>query len=82
MTKHIRPDMIEYIARYWEDRRKASEVQELVEAIVSELKQKCREAQRRGRRDDVAFFESLIADAGDQMFWEKMDLLLHFSFDY
>ncbi len=82
MRKNITPSMIQWIYKNWEDRRNAGEVQELVEAIVAELKQDCREAQRRGRRDDVATFESMIADAQDKTFWEKMDYLLNFSFDY
>lgn len=82
MKKSIKPDMIEWISRNWEDRRHAGEVQELIEAIVAELKQDYREAQRRGRRREVILFESLIADAQNQMFWDKMALLLSFSFDY
>ena len=83
MKKSIRPDMIEWISRNWEDRRKAGEVQELVEAIVAELKQDYR-AWQRSHRDPQgqAFWESLIADVQDKMFWDKMSLLLHFSFDY
>ena len=83
MKKNIRPDMIEWISRNWEDRRKAGDVRELVEAIVAELKQDYR-AWQRGHRDPKgqAFWESLIADVQDEMFWDKMDKLLHFSFDY
>ncbi len=82
MTKRVSPDMIHYIATNWEDRRRAGEVQELVEAIVAELKQECRAAQRKGRREEVAFWESLAADVQDQMFWDKLDTMLHFSFDF
>lgn len=82
MRKNVRPDMIEWISRNWEDRRNAGEVQEMVEAIVAELKQECRAAQRKGRSEDAAFWESLAADAQDQLFWDKMATLLHFSFDF
>ena len=82
MTKYIKPDLIEWISRNWEDRHKAGQVQELVEAIVAELKQECREAQRKCRREEVALWESLAADAQDQMFWDKLATLLHFSFDF
>lgn len=83
MKKNINPNMIQWISQNWEDRRNAGEVQELVEAIVAELKQDYRVWQR-GHRDPEgqAFWESLIADVQDKMFWDKMDHLLHFSFDY
>ena len=74
--------MIEWISRNWNDRSKAGDVQELVEAIVAELKQDCREAQRRFRREDAIMLESLTTDVQDEAFWDKMNCLLHFSFDY
>jgi hypothetical protein len=82
MKKNVTPGMIEWISRNWEDSQKAPEVQDLVEAIVAELKQDYRDAQRSGRRAKAAFLESLIGDAQDEMFWDKLDYLLHFNFDY
>ncbi len=83
MTKNVRPDLIEWISRNWEDRRNAQQVQEMVEAMVAELKKDYR-AWQRGHRDPEgqAFWENLIADVQDEMFWDKMNHLLHFSFDF
>ena len=84
MKKYIRPDMVEWISRNWEDRRNAEQVHELVEAIVAELKQDYRAWQRRNRLtpDAQAYWEGIIADVQTQDFWDKMDHLLHFSFDF
>ena len=82
MTKTINPSMIEWISKNWNDRYHAGEVQEIVEAIVAELKQDCREAQRRFRRDDAAMLESLIEDVKTEMFWNKMEILRDYRFDY
>lgn len=82
MKKSVNTSMIEWISRNWEDPRHAGEVQEMVEAIVAELKQDCRAAQRNGKRELVAVLESLIGDAQDEMFWDKLYYLLHFNFDY
>lgn len=83
MRKNVRPDMIEWISRYWDDRRKGGEVQEVVEAIVAELKKDYRAWQRSHRDPEgQAHWESLIADVQDNMFWVKINHLLHFSFDY
>lgn len=84
MRKTVTPSMIEWIRKNWEDRRNAGEVQELVEAIAAELKHEYRAFQRSHRATPEAqvHWECLIADVQDQMFWDKMDHLLHFSFDY
>lgn len=83
MKKNINPNMIQWISQNWEDRRNAEEVQEMIEAIVAGLKQDYRAWQRSHRDPNgQAHWESLIADVQDQMFWDKMDHLLHFTFDY
>ena len=84
MKKNVTPGMIEWISRNWEDPRNAGEVQEMIEAIVAELKQDYRAWQRHHRAtpEEVAEWERLIADAQDKCFWDNMDYLLHFNFDY
>lgn len=82
MKKNVTPGMVEWISSNWQDRRKAPEVQELVEAIVAELKQDYRDAQRSGRRAKAAILENLIGNAQSEMFWDQLDYLLHFNFDY
>ena len=84
MRKNVTPSLIHAISENWEDRRRAEETQELFEAIVAKLKQDYR-AWQRGHRmtsEAQAHWEGLIADVQDQMFWDKMDHLLQFSFDY
>ena len=84
MRKNITPNLIHAIAENWEDRRHAEETQEIIEAIVAELKQDYREWQRKHRMtpEAQAHWEGLIADVQDRMFWEKIDHLLDFYFDY
>lgn len=84
MKKNVTPSLIHAISENWEDRRRAEETQELIEAIVAELKQDYRAWQRKNRLtpDAEAYWEGLIADVQNQDFWDKMDHLLNFSFDY
>lgn len=84
MRKNVTPSLIHSISENWEDRRRAEETQELIEAIVAELKQDYRAWQRKNRLtpDAQAHWEGLIADVQNQDFWDKMDHLLNFSFDY
>lgn len=85
MRKNIDPRLIRWISENWEDSRNAEEVQEIVEAIVAELKQDYREYQRKHSRisdEACAHWEGLICDVQDQVFWNKMDHLLDFSFDF
>ena len=84
MRKNVTPSLIHAISENWENRRRAEETQELIEAIVAELKQDYREWQRNHRMtsEAQAHWEGLIADVQDQAFWDKLDHLLQFSFDY
>ena len=84
MKKHVDYSLIEFIAKNFDNERHAQEVQDIIEAIVAELKQDCRDWQRRLGQDDEceAFFEGLICDVQVQEFWEKLDYLAHFEFDY
>ena len=84
MTKNVTPNLIHAIVENWDDSRKGEETQEIVEAIVAELKQDYRSWQRKHRMtpEAQAYWEGLIADVQNQDFWDKMDHLLHFSFDF
>ena len=58
------------------------ETQDLLEAMVVELKQDLRKQVHRRRYDDEVV-ETLIANVLDVSFWEQLDLVLNnFSFDF
>ncbi|MBR4251665.1 MAG: hypothetical protein IKQ15_05155 [Kiritimatiellae bacterium] len=85
MYLNLTPKLINQIANNWEDPRKAEETQELIEAIVAELKKDYRAFQRKHSRisdEDVAHWEDLIADVTNPEFWYKFDHLLNFGFEY
>ena len=84
MTKNVTLNLIHAIVENWDDSRKGDETQEIVEAIVAELKQDYRAWLRKHRMNPEAqaYWEGLIADVQNQDFWDKMDHLLNFSFDY
>ena len=84
MKKRVDSSLVQYILRNWDDRRNAEEVQEIIEAIVAEIKQDYRDY-RRGHSvtpEDEAFWESLICDVQSVEFWEKFDYMRNFEFDY
>lgn len=82
--------LIRYISENWDgsrrgDSRKSEEVHEMIEAMVAELKNDFRAYRRKNSRisdEDVAFFEGLICDVQDKSFWEKLEYMLGFSFDF
>ena len=77
--------LVRYISENWDDERKSQEVQEMVEAIVAELKKDFRNYQRKHSRvsdEIIAYWESLICDVQNIDFWDKIDHLLHFSFEF
>ena len=77
--------LVRYISENWNDKRKSQEVQEMVEAIVAELKNDFRNYQRKHSRisdEDITFWEGLICDVQGQSFWDKMDYMLGFNFDF
>ena len=78
---NINEQLIDYLANKWD---KEKDVQEIVFAIVAELKQDKRKAQRNYHYsdEDEAYWDNLIESVQEQEFWQKMDHLLHFSFDY
>ncbi len=78
---NINEKLIDYLANKWD---KEKDVQEIVFAIVAELKQDKRKAQRNYHYsdEDEAYWDNLIESVQEQEFWQKMDHLLHFSFDY
>lgn len=84
MKKHIDSRLVEFILKNWNDNRNAQEVQDIIEAIVAELKQDCRDCQRRrGYNEETeAFFEGLISDVQTPEFWDKFDYMSSFEFDY
>ena len=84
MKKRVDSGLVEYILRNWDDNRNGEEVQEIIEAMVAELKQDYREDQRRHGRspESEAFWEGLIADIQSVEFWEKFDYMNRFEFDY
>ena len=84
MKKQVNRSLVDYIVSNWDDNRNGEEVQEIIEAIVAEIKQDHREYQRRhGRNDEAdAFFEGLICDVQSPEFWEKFQFMSSFEFDY
>ena len=84
MRKRVDSSLVEFILKNWDDNRNGEEVQEIIEAIVAEIKQDHREYLRRhGRNDEAdAFFEGLICDVQSQEFWDKFDFMSRFEFDY
>ena len=77
--------LIRYISENWDDDRKGQEVQEMLEAIVAELKKDFREYQRRHSRisdEAIAHWEGLICDVQNRDFWDKFDHLLDFGFEF
>ena len=84
MRKKVDSYLINHLASKWEAPREAEEIQEIVEAIVAEIKQDYRSYQRsHGRNPEAeAFFEGLISDVQSPDFWQKMDYMLGFGFDY
>jgi hypothetical protein len=74
----ITPSVIAQICESFE----TQETQDLLEAMVVELKQDLRKQLHRRRYDDE-IVETLIANVQDVSFWEQLDLLLNnFSFDF
>ena len=76
---------IRYISENWEDSKKGQEVQEMIEAIVSELKKDFREYHRKHSRvsdEAIAHWEGLISDVQNCDFGYKFDHLLDFSFEF
>ncbi len=72
---------IERIVKNWDD----AETQEMIEAMVAELKKDCREQIRRSYSDRAeweAFYEGLIGQVQNEEFWNQMNHLLHFGFEY
>jgi len=85
MYINMSPKLIHDIAENWEDPRKGEETQELIEAIVAELKKDYRNFQRKNPRmseETIAHWESLISDVTELDFWCKFDHLLNFGFEY
>ena len=81
MKIDVTPRFIAKLVKEWE----SEDTQEMVEAIVAELKKDCREALRRsyGHRDEVqAWYDGMIGQAQNQEFWEQVDHILNFSFEY
>ena len=74
----ITPSFVEKICETFDKQ----ETQDLLEAMVVELKQDLRKQLHRRRYDDE-IVETLIANVQDVSFWEQLDLLLNnFSFDF
>ena len=84
MKKRVDSGLVEYILRNWDDNRNGEEVQEIIEAIVAEIKQDYRDYQRRrgSNAEGEAFYEGLICDVQSQEFWDKLDYMYGFEFDY
>lgn len=77
--------LIRFIAENWEDPRKGQKVQDMIEAIVAELKKDFRVYQRKHSRISskaIAHWEGLICEVQNPDFWYKMEHLLAFGFEY
>ena len=76
---------IRYISENWDDDRNGQKVQEMIGAIVAELKKDFREYQRKHSRisdEAIDHWEGLICDIQNRDFWDKVDHLLGFCFEY
>lgn len=84
MNKRIDSNLVGFILKNWENPNHAGEVQEIIEAIVAELKMDYRNYQRQyGRNNEGgAMFESLIDEVQSIEFWEKFDYMSGFSFPF
>ena len=83
MKKRVDSSLVEFILKNWNDSYRGEEVQEIIEAIVAELKQDYRDYCRRESNPEVeACFEGLICDVQTIEFWMKFDYLSRFNFDY
>ena len=84
MEKKIDSRLVDFIVDNWDDNRNGKEVQELIEAIVAELKQDYRKWQRShsSNAEAEAFWEGLICDVQLREFWEKYQYMSSFVFDY
>ena len=84
MKKRVDRSLVEFIIKNWDDNRNGEEVQEIIEAMVAEIKQDYRDFQRRrGNNPEAeAFYEGLICDVQSQEFWDKFDYMSGFEFDY
>ena len=84
MKKYIDNELVQFIRRYREDEDKAQEVQDIIEAIVAEIKKDYRQCERSNgyREEDQIMFEGLISDVQTPEFWDKLDYVMNFFFDY
>ena len=84
MKKTVNSSLVQFILKNWDDSRNGEEVQEIIEAIVAQIKQDHRDYQRRhGRNDEAdAFYESVICYVQSPEFWDKLDYMSGFEFDY
>ena len=82
MRIEVNPNFIHKVASSWDDET----TQEMIEAMVSELKKDCREKLRRcsGReaQEWQAWYEELMGQVQNEDFWGQMDHLLDFYFEY
>ena len=72
---NLTPTLIQKLSDNFND----SEVQDLLLAIIAELKQDARKARNQEMRD---FLIDLSEKVKDESFWWAVDYLNHFSFDY
>ncbi len=86
MHLNMTPKLIHQIAEDLKDSKKAGKAQDVIEAIVAELKKDYRNYQRKHfsiSAKATAHWESLISDVTDPEFWDKVDHLLnYFDFEY
>ena len=82
MRIEVNPSFIHKVVSNWDD----EDTQEMIEAIVSELKIDCREELRhcsgRKAQEWQAWYEELMGQVQNEDFWEQMDHLLGFNFEY
>ena len=84
MKIKVDPSFISKVYHEWE----SEETQEVIEAVIAELKMDCREYLRHhycssSEAEEVQnHFENLIAQVQNKEFWDQMDHLLHFGFEY
>ena len=82
MRINVTPSFISKLVKNWDN----EDTQEMIEAIVAELKKDCREDLRHcygSKRDELeGWWEDLIGQVQNEDFWCQMDHLLNFYFEY
>ena len=82
MRIDVDPQFVNHVAKNWSN----EQTQEMIEAMVCELKKDCREVCRHYSSDEaeeiLRHYSELEGQVQNEEFWHQMDHLLHFGFDF